>query len=104
MNYRLSFYVPESHVDVVKTALFAVGAGRQGDYDQACWQCLGQGQFRPQAGSNPAIGNSGEITFVPEYKVELLCSAEVIDQAVKALKQVHPYEEPAYSVVKLEAF
>ncbi|GGI77119.1 NGG1p interacting factor NIF3 [Legionella impletisoli] len=104
MNYRLSFYVPESHIEEVKNALFNIGAGKQGDYDLACWQCLGQGQFRPLVGANPAIGESGELTYVSEYKVEMLCPDKLIRQAIETLKQAHPYEEPAYSVVKLEDF
>ena len=32
------------------------------------------------------------------------CTEQNISQAVVALKQAHPYEEPAYSVVKLEAY
>lgn len=55
-HYKINFYVPESHLEIVKQALFDAGAGRQGDYDQACWQCLGQGQFRPLKGANPSIG------------------------------------------------
>jgi hypothetical protein len=104
MYYRLFFYVPESALDMVKTAVFDAGAGKQGDYDNTCWQTLGQGQFRPLSGATPNIGNIGELEFVSEYKIEILCTDKSIRQAVEALKQSHPYEEPAYSVVKLEAF
>ena len=45
--------MPASHLDVVKLAVFEAGAGRQGNYDQCCWQVLGEGQFRPLAGSAP---------------------------------------------------
>ncbi len=104
MDYQLIFYVPEPDADKVKNALFALGVGRQGDYDQTCWQCPGTGQFRPLAGANPTIGENGELTFVQEYKVEMICSKELIHAAVKTLKEVHPYEEPAFSVYKLEKF
>lgn len=102
--YLLSFYTPESHLDSIKSALFDVGAGKQGDYEMACWQCVGQGQFRPMASANPAIGEINSLTYVVEYKVEIRCSLETIRQAVEALKQSHPYEEPAFSVVKMEHF
>ncbi|ETO93250.1 NGG1p interacting factor 3 protein, NIF3 [Legionella oakridgensis] len=104
MQYQLIFYVPESHLDAVKHALFSIGAGRQGDYGETCWQTLGQGQFRPLAGANPAIGELGELTFVNEYKVEMLCSAELIHLAVQTLKEAHPYEEPAYAIMRLETY
>ncbi|NIB43014.1 NGG1p interacting factor NIF3 [Pseudomaricurvus alkylphenolicus] len=102
--YKLCFYVPETHLEPVKTALFAVGAGRIGDYDSCCWQTLGQGQFRPLEGSQPFIGQSGQVEQVAEYKVELVCADDLIRQAVAALKQAHPYEEPAYDVIRVESF
>lgn len=102
--YKLCVYVPASHLEQVKQALFAAGAGRIGDYDSCCWQVAGQGQFRPLTGADPFIGSQGSIETVEEYKVELVCEDAVIAAAVAALKQVHPYEEPAYQVWKLESF
>ena len=37
----------------------------------------------------------------PEYKVEIYCRDEVIEKAIKALISTHPYEEPAYDVIRL---
>lgn len=102
--YKLSFFVPESHAEEVKQAVFLTGAGRIGDYDQCCWQTLGTGQFRPLSGSQPFIGEQGEVTRVEELKVELVCADEYIRAAVVALKAAHPYEEPAYEVMRLEVF
>jgi hypothetical protein len=102
--YKLAFFVPPSHVEQVKSALFAAGAGRVGAYDSCSWQVLGQGQFRPLDGSQPFIGQTGEIEQVEEWKVELVVADELIQQAVAALKHSHPYETPAYEVWKLESF
>lgn len=101
--YKLTFYVPESHLEIVKTAMFAAGAGRIGNYDSCCWQVLGQGQFRPCEGSNPYLGQQGDVEVVAEYRVELVCDSASIRQAVTALLSSHPYEEPAYDVVKVVA-
>jgi hypothetical protein len=100
--YKLAFFVPPSHVEQVKNAVFAAGAGRIGDYDQCSWQVLGQGQFRPLDGSQPFIGQAGEVERVEEWKVELVVADELIQQVVAALKQSHPYETPAYEVWRLE--
>lgn len=100
--YKLAFFVPEENLEAVKQALFAAGAGRIGDYDSCCWQVLGQGQFRPLAGSDPHIGSQGVVEVLPEWRVELVCSDELIRDAVAALKQAHPYEEVAYDVWRLE--
>lgn len=100
--YKLCFYVPESHLEEVKAAVFRTGAGRIGEYDSCCWQVLGQGQFRPLEGSQPFLGEQGQIEQVPEYKVELVVQRALVAAAVAALKAAHPYEEPAYQVWKLE--
>lgn len=100
--YKLAFFVPQSHVEQVKNALFAAGAGRIGAYDRCSWQVLGHGQFRALDGSQPFIGQAGEVEQVQEWKVELVVSDELIRQAVAALKDSHPYEVPAYDVWKLE--
>lgn len=99
--YKLVFFVPESHLDLVKTAVFNAGAGRIGQYDQCCWQVLGQGQFRPFAESTPFVGAQGQLETLPEYRVEMVCADELIVIAVSALRASHPYEEPAFDVWRL---
>lgn len=102
--YKITLYVPETHLVEVKQALFAAGAGRVGNYDCCVWQVKGEGQFRPLAGANPFLGQVGAVETVAEYKVELVCASDLIQAAIAALKAAHPYEEPAYDVVKLERF
>ena len=100
--YKFCFYVPETHVEIVKEAVFATGAGRIGDYEACCWQTLGQGQFRPLEGSNPFLGKHGRVEQVAEFKVEMVCDDHLIEAAIDALFEAHPYEEPAYDVILLE--
>ncbi|MCK5828906.1 MAG: YqfO family protein [Methylococcales bacterium] len=102
--YKLNFYVPESHVEQVKDALFNKGAGRIGQYDHCSWQVLGEGQFRPLKGSNPFLGKQGQLEKVMEYKVEMVCEDGMISDVVKELITAHPYEEPAYEVYILQNF
>ncbi len=102
--YKICFFVPETHLDVVKEAVFATGAGTIGNYDCCCWQVKGSGQFRALNGSDPFIGHVGSLETVSEYKVELVCDDELIKKAIDALKEAHPYEEPAFDVWKLEVF
>lgn len=99
--YKLSFYVPASHLEAVKDAVFAAGAGGIGAYDRCCWQTVGQGQFRPLQGSQPFIGALDVVQTVAEYKVEMVCADHLIDQVIAALRQAHPYEEPALDLVRL---
>jgi hypothetical protein len=94
--FMLCFYVPETHVEVVKEAVFDAGAGRIGNYDHCCWQTLGQGQFRSLPGSQPYLGQEGQIEHVPELKVEMVVSPERLESVLQALMLSHPYETPAF--------
>ena len=99
--YKMVVFVPGTHKEIVKASVFNEGAGAIGDYDSCCWETKGMGQFRPLAGSNPYIGAQGKVETVEEYRVELVCADERIEAAIKAMKQAHPYEEPAYDIWKL---
>ncbi len=99
--YRLNFYVPEENLEEVKNALFEVGAGKIGNYEKCCWQVKGIGQFLPMKNSHPAIGQIGNIEKVVEYKVEMVCHDKIIIQVINKLLEIHPYEEPAYDLVKI---
>lgn len=102
---KLCFYVPGSHLEAVKQAIFATGGGRIGRYDSCCWQVQGLGQFRPLPGSQPHLGEQGSLERVAEWRVELVLADELIArQAVAALKAAHPYETPAYDVVQVLDF
>lgn len=96
--YKLVFFVPETHLEPVKNAVFTTGAGKIGDYEHCCFETRGTGQFRPLAGAEPFIGEAGKVARVAEVKVELVCSAALLNDAVNALRTAHPYEEPALDV------
>lgn len=99
--YKLCVFIPEAHLDSVKAAMFAIGAGKIGHYDHCCWQAAGQGQFRPLAGSHPHTGAEGQLETVIEYKVELVVEDHHIQAVIAAMKLAHPYEEPAFDVWRL---
>ncbi|MFW5443477.1 MAG: NGG1p interacting factor NIF3 [Methylococcaceae bacterium] len=99
--YKLCFYIPETHVEQVKQALFDKGAGKIGLYDHCSWQVLGIGQFRPLEGSDPFLGTQHNIETVAEYKVEMVCEDGVVADVVKELIHTHPYQEPAYEIYQI---
>lgn len=98
---KLCFYVPVEYAEAVKGALFNAGAGRIGHYDCCAWQTPGQGQFRALEGANPTLGVLGEIERVPEFQVEMVLEDVYLQPVIKALKQAHPYEEPAFGVFQM---
>lgn len=100
--YKISVYIPSDHLESVKLAMFNQGAGRLGNYEHCAWQILGQGQFRPLEQSKPFKGQKGAIETVDEYLVEMICDEKLIKPVIAALKKSHPYEETAFSIVRLE--
>lgn len=100
--YKISVYIPSNHLEAVKLAMFDAGGGRFGHYEHCAWQVLGQGQFRPMSQAKPFVGQKGIVETLDEYLVEMLCQKKFINPVIAALKKAHPYEEPAFSVVRLE--
>ena len=99
--YKLTVFIPDDALEAVKSALFAAGAGKMGAYEQCCWQIQGTGQFMPLAGSAPHIGKQDNLTTVTEWRVEMVVDDAFIAASVAALKKAHPYETPAYDVIKV---
>ncbi|MGO2385920.1 MAG: NGG1p interacting factor NIF3 [Psychrobacter sp.] len=102
--YKLTVFIPDEALDQVKSALFTAGAGKIGGYEQCCWQIQGTGQFVPLLGSEPHIGTQNSLETVDEWRVELVVDEVFIDATIAALKEAHPYETPAYDVIKVLDF
>ena len=98
---KLVVMVPFSHVDVVRNALFEIGAGSLGDYDSCSYSTVGEGTFRPLADANPFVGSRGAVHTEPEARVEVLLPSWLQAKAEAALRKAHPYEEPAYDFIAL---
>ena len=92
----LVVYIPETHIEKLKEALFQAQGGETARYDHCSWQTMGLGQFRPLEGSHPFIGNPGTLESVKEYRLEMVVAEQYIPQILNALLKTHPYEEPAY--------
>ena len=102
--YKLHYFVPLESKESTKDALFSLGVGRYKNYENCCFESIGVGQFKPIDSAKPTIGSLNKVTHVEEYKVEMICEEDLIHQAIKVLKEVHPYEEVAYEVLKMESF
>ena len=103
MKYRrIDVYVPETHAEAVKQAMFEAGAGRIGNYDCCCFQTVGRGQFRPLDGSSPYLGSAGQVEHVTEWKLEMIFPEEKLGEVIAALRRVHPYETPAFQHWRVE--
>ncbi|MBB3038951.1 Nif3-like dinuclear metal center hexameric protein [Hoyosella altamirensis] len=96
-------YVPQPDAHAVSRAMFAAGAGQIGEYTECGWSVTGTGQFRPGADANPTIGSLGELELVTEDRVEMVAPRSLRAVVLSALREAHPYEEPAFDVIELAA-
>jgi dinuclear metal center YbgI/SA1388 family protein len=99
---KLVVYVPETHREVVLSALFEAGAGNIGKYQDCSFQVSGTGTFRPLAEANPYIGISGRLESVSETQIEVIFPIWAKNKILQAMYGAHPYEEVAYQVFKTE--
>ena len=100
-HVKLVWFVPREALEATRTAVFAAGAGRIGDYERCSWYAAGTGTYLGGAGTSPALGEAGREQRVAELRVETVVPDELVADIVAALREAHPYEEPAYDVYAL---
>ncbi len=100
---KLVVFAPVTHVQVILEALFALNAGRIGNYSCCSFRCEGVGTFLPGADAKPVIGTTGGLSEVQENRIEILVPSTDVVRLVDAVKQVHPYETAAIDVYPLAA-
>jgi hypothetical protein len=101
VNRKLVVFVPREALDTVREALFAAGAGRIGDYERCSWYTEGTGTFLGGASTSPDVGQPGREERVAELRLETVYPAELEAAVVDALREAHPYEEPAFDLYVL---
>jgi hypothetical protein len=101
VNRKLVVFVPEDALDSVRSAVFAAGAGRIGDYERCSWYTAGTGTFFGGEEASPTLGERGREERVPELRLEIVFPEERHEDVVAALRSAHPYEEPAFDIYPL---
>ena len=100
---KLEIFIPETHFRQLQKALQDVDAGHIGNYDSCLSYSKVMGTWRPLEGTDPFIGDTGEISEESELKVEVTIKTERLKDTIAAVKTVHPYEEPVINVIPLYA-
>lgn len=98
---KLEIFIPEGCLPDLQEALREVDAGHIGKYDcclsyspvTSCW--------RPLEGASPYSGTVGRLSAEPELKVEVTCFTRRVEETLRAVRRVHPYEEPVINVIPL---
>jgi len=98
---KLITFCPEDKAAELRLALSSVGCGRIGQYEHCSFATSGTGTFFGKEGTSPTHGEAGELQKVIECKFEMVVSKASLSLAIQALRQFHPYEEPALEVHEL---
>ncbi len=98
--YKVIVYVPREDTERVAQAMFEAGAGNIGHYDSCAFRGEGTGSFRPLEGATPAIGEKGQLEYVPEVKLESIVPERKVASVIEAMRKNHPYETPAFDVLR----
>lgn len=98
---KLEIFIPETHLAALQKALFTADAGHIGKYDCCLSYSRVTGCWRPLEDAKPFLGVIGEISSEPELKVEVACRTERVDETIRAVRRIHPYEEPVIHVIPL---
>ncbi len=104
MKYlKLEIYIPEPHFADLQKALRDADAGHIGNYDSCLSVSRVTSTWRPLEGTDPYIGETGAVSTEEELKVEVTIRAEQLGDVMRAIRAVHPYEEPVVNVIPLFA-
>ena len=97
---KLVVFVPEEAAERVASTMFDAGAGQIGNYSRCSFRTNGTGTFLGGEGAQPAIGKVGELETVAEIRLETVVPINRIDHVVAAMRNAHPYEEPALDLLQ----
>ncbi|MDE7169820.1 MAG: Nif3-like dinuclear metal center hexameric protein [Mucispirillum sp.] len=100
--YKLSIFVPYDYKDTVFNAVTSAGAGSIGNYSACGFMSEGVGLFTPNEHAVPFIGSHNEKVIADEVKIETVVYQKDLKRVVKAMMDAHPYEEPAFDIIRLE--
>jgi dinuclear metal center YbgI/SA1388 family protein len=94
-------YVPDSHAEQVRTAIWQAGGGNIGNYSECSFSFVGNGTFKGNEHSNPQLGYKGERTNAAEQRIEVIIPVHLQNKVLAAVRAAHLYEEVAYEVIPL---
>lgn len=98
---KLVTYVPVSHAEQVRNALFEAGAGNIGNYSECSFNAESSGTFKGNEDADPYVGEPGKRHTENEIRIETIYPATLESKILMALVLAHPYEEVAYDLYTL---
>ncbi len=104
MNFKkvkVEIFIPEEYVSKLRESLNNIGALGVGNYDNVMAITKIKGYWRPLAGAKPFDGIVNKISEANEDKIEFSTDIKNIENIIKVVKEIHPYEEPVINIIPL---
>lgn len=98
---KVAVFVPADRADAVLAAISGAGGGRIGAYERCSFRTPGTGTFLPAEGAAPFLGKPGAEERVEEVRLESVVAGSLVPGVLRAIRGIHPYEEPAIDVYPL---
>ena len=98
---KIEVYIPEEYRDKLREALNDIGVLGVGNYDNVMSVTKVTGYWRPLKNANPFDGEINKLSKASEDKIEFATDINNVENAVKVIKEVHPYEEPVINIIPL---
>ncbi|MCL2786635.1 MAG: hypothetical protein FWD81_05410 [Methanomassiliicoccaceae archaeon] len=99
--YKVCVGVPEEFLDDMMDSINENMEPAFPGYERAFSYSRSKGTWRPLEGSEPFIGEIGKIETQDEIRLEFVVRGKDLRNVLKAMVNVHPYEEPAMDIVEV---
>lgn len=102
--YKLYVYCPDE-TDLIQRIISAAadaGAGVVGHYSRRTLNGSSLYQRKSSDTSYADVTDTETMAYPLEVKIEMICAPEPLAGVVQAIRDTHPYEEPAIDIIKLK--
>ena len=100
-HVKMEIFAPREYALNIRDELAKISVGVIGNYDHCVAIYPVQGYYRPLPGANPFDSEIGKISEAVEYKVEVNCKRELVNDEIKMIKNIHLYEGPLINIIPL---
>jgi dinuclear metal center YbgI/SA1388 family protein len=98
---KIVVFAPQAEANALQEAMWQAGAGHISKYDECSFTIEGEGTFRGDVSSDPAIGTPLVRESLREVRIEMITEKWKTPRVISAMIEAHSYEEVAYDIYPL---
>ena len=102
--FKIGVNIPEEFLQRLMDSVTEVMEPLYPNYDRTFMYWPVKGTWRPLPGAKPYNGTVGKIEVADEMRVEFAVKKKDVEQVIKRIVEIHPYEEPAIDVIPMVAW